>query len=128
MTLALQVGVDDLPLWQTTTEAEQTRQDAIKAAHEHANAAWKETAYAAILTCARRFAVFTADCVWEELKGATPATHNPSALGPLFLIAARKGLIRKTGQVVPTTLPRRHRDLTEWASNILDQEEIARAS
>lgn len=128
MTLAIQVGVDDLPLWEGSTEAEQARLAAIKAAHDHANAVWKETAYTAIVTCARRLAVLTSDDVWAELKGSKPATHNPSALGPLFLIAARKGLIRKTGQVVPTTLPRRHRDLTEWASNILDQEEIARAS
>lgn len=128
MTLSIQVGVDDLPLWEGSTEAEEARLAAIQRAHDHANAVWKETAYAALLTCARRYAVFTADSVWAELKGSTPATHNPSALGPLFLIAARKGLIRKTGRLVPTTLTQRHRDLTEWASNIMDQEEIARAS
>lgn len=128
MTLALSVGVDDLPLWEGTTEAEQARLDAIRRVHEHANAVWKETAYAALLTCARRYAVFTSDLVWAELKGSKPATHNLSALGPLFLIAARKGLIRKTGRMVPTTLTQRHRDLTEWASLVLDEQGAARAS
>ena len=128
MTLAIQVGVDDLPLWEGSTEAEEARLEAIRRAHEHANAVWKETAYAAVLACARRLAVFTADSVWAELQGSKPATHNPSALGPLFLIAARKGLIRKTGRLVPTTLTQRHRDLTEWASNIRDEQEVARAS
>ena len=128
MTLSLSVGVDDLPLWEGSTEAEQARLDAIQRAHEHANAVWRETAYAAVLACARRFRVFTADSVWAELKGAAPTTHNPSALGPLFLIAARKGLIQKTGRLVPTVATQRHRDLTEWRSLVLDHQETACAS
>lgn len=128
MTVALSVGVDDLPLWEGTTEAEKARLDAIQRAHDHANAQWKETAYAALVTCARRLATLTADDVWQELHGAKPATHNLSALGPLFLIAARKGLIRKTGRMVPTILTQRHRDVTEWASLNLDPAETARAS
>lgn len=117
-------GLDDLPLWagteQDAARAEAAREAAIQQAHDHANEAWKQVAYAALVAVARRKAVFTADCVWLALHDAKPVTHEPSALGPLFRIAARKGLIQKTGRLVPTTQSQRHRDLTEWRSLIVD--------
>jgi hypothetical protein len=115
-------GVVGLPLWTETDQAaaEKAREEAIQRAHEHADRKWRETAYAAILTVARRLSKFTADDVWAELKGSSPKTHNASALGPLFRIAAGKGICRKTGEQRPTVQVQRHRDLTVWESCILD--------
>lgn len=120
-------GVVGLPLFAETDEAaaQKAREEAIQRAHDHADERWKQTAYAAICTVARRIALFTADDVWDELKGSTPTTHNPSALGPLFRIAASRKVCEKSGDQLPTRQAQRHRDLTVWASLILDAREVA---
>ena len=87
----------------------------IKRADENADPGWKVAAFDAILWCARMRPTFTSDAVVQrladrgELDGA-----NPAALGPVFLRAAKAGHIVKTGRLIPSTIPRRHRDLTEW--------------
>lgn len=88
------------------------REDGIQRASDHANEAWKEAAYAAIVCAASVRVNFTADDVWDRI-GPEYQTHEPSALGPLFLAASRAGLIRKVG-LRPSRHPRRHRDLTVW--------------
>jgi hypothetical protein len=118
-------GVTDLPLFNASLEVQEARERAIQAAHDHANEAWKQAAYSAIVECARRLARLTSDDVWDHLQGSRPATHNPSALGPLFRIAARRGVIQKSGAMVPTRLERRHREVTEWVSLICEQEAAA---
>lgn len=92
------------------------RADAISRADTHADAEWKETAYAAIVKCARMRLTFTADEVWEELAHTDATTHEPSALGPVFLRASKAGLIRKTGRTQLSRQTQRHRDLTIWES------------
>ena len=112
----------DLPLAASSLAVHEATEAGIQAAHDNANTAWKQTAYAAIVTVARRQPRITADDVWRELEGSTPATHNPSALGPLFRIAARNGIIRKIpGEMVMTVLARRHREIQVWESLIQDQ-------
>ncbi len=111
--------MDDLPLFADLADA--AKEAGIQAAHDHANEQWKQTAYAALVEVARRLARFTAQDVWAHLKGAKPATHEPSALGPLFLIAARHGICAKTGRYVRPVTTTHHRDVAEWESLIVDQ-------
>lgn len=112
----------DLPLAAASLAVHEATEAGIQAAHDHSNTTWKQTAYAAIVAVARRQPRLTADDVWSELKGSTPATHNPSAIGPLFRIAARNGVIRKLpGELVKTVLERRHREIQVWESLIQDQ-------
>lgn len=110
--------LDELPLWASAKQPDQHVEEGIQRAHDHANDKWKSAAHAAIIAVARRMRFFTSDDVWDELKGCTETTHNPSALGPLFRIVARSGLIQKSG--LPDARTRytetRHRNLTVWQS------------
>lgn len=115
-------GLAGLPLFQESLAVHEATEAAIQAAHAHADETWKSTAYAAIVTVARRKPKLSADDVWEELQGSTPTTHEPSALGPLIRIAARNGIIRKAhGEMVKTRFERRHRELQQWISLIVDR-------
>ncbi|HEX7828668.1 MAG TPA: DUF87 domain-containing protein [Thermoanaerobaculia bacterium] len=115
-----------LPLFAASLAVHEATECSIQAAHEHADETWKQTAYAAIVCIARRQAKLTADDVWEELKGSTPTTHEPSALGPLIRVAANKRVIRKLpGELVKTRFERRHRELQVWESLIVDSPESA---
>lgn len=88
--------------------------DAIERADLHADPEWREVALTAVRLCAATLPDFTADDVWSLLDISDATTHEPSALGPVFLRASRLGHIRKTGATRPSTSPRRHRDLTVW--------------
>lgn len=112
--------VDDLPLFATDDDAQRARDAAIQQAHDHANETWKQTAYSALVEVARTCATFTSVEVWKHLHGAKPTTHEPSALGPLFLIAARKGICQKTGRYVYPATTTHHREVAEWESLVLD--------
>ena len=96
--------------------AAQAKADGIARADANADPWWKEAAYEATRFCAQHCDDFTADEVWTNLarRGLDVSTHNPAALGPVFQRAARAGLITKTGELRPSTNPRRHRDLTVW--------------
>lgn len=90
------------------------RDEAIDRSDQNANAEWREVAYSALCTVASREQDFTADDVWDELKGHDSTTHEPSALGPVFLRASKAKVIVKTGRQVLSRSSRRHRDLTVW--------------
>lgn len=93
------------------------RDDGIRRADDHANDEWRACAENALSWCIASLPAFTADHVWARMRqmGAPPiATHNPSALGPVFMRAARDGRIEKTGRYPLTVNPTRHRNLTEW--------------
>lgn len=101
----------------TMDDALTARDIAIARADEHAAPDWKTAARAAVRWCASHHATFTTDEVLARLDATgAPRTHNPSALGPVMLRAARDGLIAKTGDMRPSRLARRHRDLTVWAT------------
>jgi hypothetical protein len=111
------------PLWRgdrrnrtIETVALAAREDAIRRADEHADTEWKDRAYAVLVAIAGRGVPFTADDVWDSLAAYSEATHEPAALGPVFRRAAKAQLIRKTGRLIPSRHPRRHRDLTEWVA------------
>lgn len=97
--------------------AQAARDDGIARAGAHAPAQWREAAQGALAWCSAHHETFTADEVLARLGDVgAPAAHNLSALGPVFLAAARAGDIRKTGTLRPSRLARRHRDLTVWES------------
>jgi hypothetical protein len=98
---------------QQVREAQAARADGIARAEENANEAWKQIAYEVLLRVADRGRPFTADDVWDRMDESV-STHEPSALGPVFLKASRAGRIVKTGRTCPTRYARRHRELTEW--------------
>lgn len=96
------------------SDADADKADAIGRAEAHADEAWKTAALSVIETLAEYAAPFTADDVWSVLNVLPVATHEPAALGPVFLTASRRKVIRKTGRLVPSVNPIRHRNLTEW--------------
>lgn len=61
---------------------------------------WKDLAYEAVEATARRLPEFISDDVWEY--GGLESTREDRALGPVFLRAARAGLIVKTDRVRPS--------------------------
>ena len=116
-----------LPLWavpspEKVTTATQAKARAIQPAEDHAANRWRENAWKALRLCTDILPAFTSEDVWAALQqaGADPleSDRNPSALGPIFLRAARDDLIRKTGRTRPSTREVCHRDLTEWESTI----------
>jgi hypothetical protein len=104
----------------TMEQAFAVRTEAIGRADDHADAEWKAAAAACVEQCAATCADFTADDVWARLDADFPhlATHEPSALGPVFLRASRAGAIVKVpGVLRPSRYGRRHRDLTVWRAD-----------
>lgn len=93
--------------------ARQARDAAIATADAHADPEWKAVAYGVVRGLAALGEPFTADDVWDRLP-ETVDTHEPAALGPVMLRASKARLIVKTGRLVATRHPRRHRDLVEW--------------
>ena len=98
----------------TLFDALAAREDGIARADQNANREWKDAALAAIVCAASAYPNgFTADQVWPRIP-AEYHTHEPAALGPVFLAASRAKLIVKTGHLRPSIEPRRHRDLVVW--------------
>lgn len=90
------------------------RDRAMAAVDAHADVDWRCAADELVAELAGRGVPFTADDVVELLEDRGVATENLAALGPVFQRASRAGTIRKTGLLIPSRIPRRHRDLTEW--------------
>lgn len=85
--------------------------EAIAQADDHADQQWRHDAFEAVMWCARMRPTFTADDVWGRIESST---HEPAALGPVFLRAKNAGLIKPTGEYRPSKSARRHRDLKVW--------------
>lgn len=112
-----QQGYRTLEQWQVAVGQElmfERRDAAIAQVEMHADAGWKDAAAGLVVELADRGVPFTSDDVVELLEDRGVSTHNLAALGPVFQRAARAGTIRKTGLLIPSRIPRRHRDLTEW--------------
>ncbi len=95
-------------------DAAAAMEDAIGRANAHADSDWKEAAYQAVVEVAGRMRDFTADDVWPLLEQSGEWTHEPAALGPVFIRAARAGVIEQTGEMRQSRYARRHRKLTVW--------------
>lgn len=65
----------------------------------HADPAWLDAAYEALLRCARARESFISDDVWEH---GLERTREDRALGAVFLRAKREGVIVKTDRVRPS--------------------------
>lgn len=105
----------------TFDDAFTARQVAIARADHNAAPDWKRAAREAVAWCASHHETFTADDVLARLAAVqAPTTHEPSALGPVMLAASRAGTIVKTGELRPSRLARRHRDLTVWSASAPD--------
>lgn len=90
------------------------RDEAMQRADEHADDAWKDTAWR-ILVERIGPGEFTTDRVWHHLDAEGAATHEPRALGPVMRRAADAGLIYNTGRVVKSARPECHtRPVTVW--------------
>lgn len=93
---------------------------AIDTVDAHADEEWKGVALACVRTCAAEMDEFTADEVWMALEQFPElGTHEPAALGPVFLRAAKLGWISNSGRRRKRSVfAQRHRELTIWTSNI----------
>ncbi len=100
-----------------------TKEEAMHRAYIHAEEDWRVAAYAAVNRLARKQRDLTTDDVWEAIP-ANVQTHEPRALGPIMALAARNGLIRKTGTWRETTRAAAHqRPVAVWASNVYGEEQ-----
>jgi hypothetical protein len=77
----------------THKSAIRARNEAMSRVEANADPEWKDEALAIIIKVAESQYVLTPDDIWEAGL-STP--HSPSALGPVMVTAASKGLIRKT--------------------------------
>jgi hypothetical protein len=75
------------------------RQLALVRVERHADPAWLEAAYQALLRCARTRESFISDDVWEY---GLERTREDRALGAVFIRAKRAGLIEKTDRTRPS--------------------------
>lgn len=102
----------------------------IDAADEHADEEWKGVALACVRACALAYSSFCADEVWLELEGFPElGTHEPAALGPVFLRAAKLGWITNSGQRRKRSIyAQRHRELTLWNSTLMVPNEVSPAN
>jgi hypothetical protein len=95
--------------------AARARAEGIGNADHGVDPAWKALARDAVRFCAIAYPDgFTADNVLRHLALLGAPTVGQPALGGVIQAAARDGEIEKTGEMRPSTIRRRHRDLTVW--------------
>lgn len=102
----------DAPLQYTLDSvlADLARADALQRVDEHADPDWRDLAYRCVLAVARRLEHFTTDEVIDELsKHPDVTTHEPRALGPVMMRAARENIIAATDRFVKSNAVSRHR-------------------
>lgn len=87
----------------TPTEARKERDENMATVEENAGDEWQEYAIALIRSVAKAKGRFTSDEVMEAMERKP---HNTKALGPAMLQAAKLGIIRKSGDFLPSR--RRH--------------------
>lgn len=97
-------------------------EEAIVRSVENADVDWLANAMRAIHVVAMTTPLFTSDEVWQWLEDNAPdaSTHSPSAIGGVFRRAADAGWITKTATTRKSKFSRRHRDLTVWASKLVE--------
>lgn len=95
-------------------------QQGMATAEDNADPEWKAAALIAIRYCAEAFEMFTRTQVWDRLAETSQATtHNPAALGPILLKAARNGWIQNSGQVeMVQETGHRKNYVVIWRSNL----------
>ena len=90
------------------------KEEGVKQVDQNANSLWKQEAFKQLYALAQTDRHFTSDDVWAALEDKA-TTHEPKALGAVFLKAARKKLICPTGDFIPSKRPQAHgRRLMVW--------------
>jgi hypothetical protein len=104
------------------TTGDLLKREAMDRVDKNANRDWVLAADAAIAQLARERDTLTADDVWK-LIGGQATTHDPRALGPRFMSAARGGLIRKGGTVLSGRDARHQAPIQVWVSCLRKQKQ-----
>jgi hypothetical protein len=100
-------------------ETKAATEASIAQVEEHAFEEWKLLAYECLVECAKKHPEFTSDEVWLALEEHDTSTHEPAAMGPIFLRGARAGIIVNTKRHRKRSVySKRHHELTLWASLI----------
>jgi len=90
--------------------ADAQRTDALQRVDEHADPDWRDVADRCVRAVALRCETFTTDEVIDELaKHPAITTHEPRALGPVMMRAARNNVIVATDRFIKSTAVSRHR-------------------
>ena len=108
---------NEMPSRKRTREA---AKEGMSAAERHANVVWKGWVRYAIRELAATNPTFSSDDVrvWMRTRKPDVQTHNKSALGPLLVAAAKKGLTESIG-TMRSELPVTHgKHITIWGSLI----------
>lgn len=99
-----------------------TKQEAMQQVYDNANEEWKTRAYLAVMRVAAKQVELTTDDVWEMIPSGVE-THERRALGPIMVLAAKNGLIEKTGQWIETKREAAHqRPVALWRSKVFKKE------
>ena len=103
---------DPAPTELDTAKSRAARDEAIDRAEKHAREIWMQLALDIIHRLARADRAFTSDDVWAA---GLPKSREPRALGAAMRLAAKRGIIRKTGSWVETRQVLRHSaPIAEW--------------
>ena len=87
---------------------------AIRAVADHAGTVWMNKCIAVIAVVAHRLTTLTVDDVADE---GVPACYDKRAVGAAMREAARRGLIRRTGEYQKSRRPERHSSpVMRWES------------
>lgn len=98
---------------------EQAKRAAIRRVEENANQEFLDCAYRVLCDVARVRAEFSAKDVWDvyESDPTRPITHQPRAIGSVFVRASKAGIIRPTDRYVKSGRSSDHnQNLRVWAS------------
>jgi hypothetical protein len=95
-------------------KAIELRDKGVASAEKNADPQWKEFAWNGVLSLAKTGKPFTSDDIWAYLEGLA-TTPEPKALGAVFLRAAKRKLIKPTGEFWQSKRPQAHgRRLMVW--------------
>src|SRR5689334_16130981 len=91
----------------------------IQRAMDHATPGWKEVALRIIREIAETQPELTTDDVWPLIEKSPWDTHEPRALGPIMIHAAKRGWITATDRAVKSNRKEcHHRKIQIWQSRL----------
>lgn len=103
-------------------QAEQKKQEGINLSYSHTDSYWKNAVREVLRTICLNSPEFCTDEVWDKLGELGIHTGEPRALGAIIQGAHRSGMIKPTGQYVPSY--RRHNSpIILWQSMIYKGEQ-----
>jgi hypothetical protein len=102
--------------------AELAKQDALQRVEINADPLWRDVAYQCVVAVAQRTEEFHTDSVLSELAQYPVTTHEPRALGPVMMRAARDNIIVPTNRFEKSAAVSRHcASKRIWRSLILEK-------